>query len=132
MFSKSINKNLEEKYFFTNNNAAKTVQGNYFHTTIFNNSGTEFNDTFAVLNLQKQIEKLGAKLYYTGGINDVAKKMINQNKPAYINDIYDPMPYRYKQFLLKTKEANYWFEIIHGLNANQIDLTVMREEINPY
>jgi hypothetical protein len=67
---------------------------------------------------------------YSGSIPNKASKLIYEEKPPYIKDLYDAIPYQYKQYLIKTKEANIWIEIIYGLNAQQMDFTVMREELS--
>ena len=126
-FSGDINRQLEEKYFFHSDSLVQKVSGKYFHTTIFP-SGSTFEDTFIVNHYTKDIEKLGGVQIYAGGLPKAAGELINKEKPAYAEDMYDPMPYKYKQFLINTKTEKIWIELCHGLNSNQIDLTVMLEK----
>lgn len=63
-------------------------------------------------------------VFYAGGL-----PLIDTEKPAYVADMYHPSPYKYKQYLIRRPKENIWIELCHGLNANQIDLTVVREEI---
>jgi hypothetical protein len=126
-FSGDINRQLEEKYFFNSDSLVQKVSGKYFHTTIFP-SGNAFEDTFIVNQYTKDIEQLGGVQIYAGGLPNAAGELINKEKPAYAEDMYDPMPYKYKQFLIQTKTGKIWIELCHGLNSNQIDLTVMLEQ----
>lgn len=126
-FSDSINRQLEEKYFFHSDSLIQKVSGKYVHITIFP-SGNTFEDTFIVNKYTKDIEKLGGVQIYSGGLPTAAGELINKVKPAYAEDMYDPMPYKYKQFLINTKTEKVWIELCHGLNSNQIDLTVMLEK----
>lgn len=128
-FAATKTKQFEEKYFFDDAKNVNTVEGKYFHTTIFAQNGVEFNETFVVNFYKKLISQLGGKLVYSGGLPKNAYTMIEKENPAYVKDLYDAIPYTYKQYFIQTKEANIWIELIHGLNAYQIDFTVMREEI---
>lgn len=121
------NKSLEEKYFFYNDSLIKKVSGQYYHTAIFQ-EGDVFEDTYLVNAYKTAIEKLGGVEFYSGGLPSSASELLDQEKPAYISDMYDPRPYKYKQFLIRTPKENIWIELCHGLNANQVDLTVVKEE----
>ncbi|RZJ82007.1 MAG: hypothetical protein EOO47_02190 [Flavobacterium sp.] len=124
----SLKKTLEEKYFFYNDSLVKKISGQYFHTIVFSTKDA-FEDTYLVNAYQKQIEKLGGVAFYAGGLPSKASEWIDEQKPTYVADMYDPRPYKYKQFLIRTPQENIWIELCHGLNANQIDLTVVREEL---
>lgn len=124
--SGDINKQLEEKYFFYKDTLIRIVEGKYFHTKILS-SGDVFEDTFIVAEYKKAIEKLGGVEFYSGSLPSLAGDMIDKDKPAYVGDMYDPRPYQYKQYLIRAPKANIWIELCHGLNANQIDLTVVSE-----
>lgn len=126
-FSGDIDRQQEEKYFFHSDSLVQKVSGKYFHTTIFPSSNA-FEDTFVVNHYTKDIEKLGGVQIFSGGLPNAAGQLINKEKPAYAEDMYDPMPYKYRQFLINTKTEKIWIELCHGLNSNQIDLTVMREK----
>lgn len=121
-------KSLEEKYFFYNDSLVRKVSGQYYYTAVFQ-EGDVFEDTYVVNAYKKAIEKLGGVEFYTGGLPASASDLIEKTNPAYVSDMYDPQPYKYKQFLIRTPKAHIWIELCHGLNANQIDLTVLREEI---
>lgn len=120
-------KSLEEKFFFYNDSLVRKVSGEYFHTTVFQ-QGDVFEDTYVVSEYKKAIEKLGGVEIYSGGLPAPAGELIDKENPAYVSDMYDPRPYKYKQFLIRTPKEYIWIELCHGLNANQIDLTVVREE----
>ena len=121
-------KTLEEKYFFYNDSLVRKVNGQYYYTTVFQ-QGEVFEDTYVVNEYEKAIEKLGGVEFYSGGLPALADKLIDKENPAYVSDMYDPRPYKYKQFLIRTSKENIWIELCHGLNANQVDLTVVKEEL---
>jgi len=128
-FSGPKTKTFEVKYIFNDSGNVCSVEGKYFHATIMNTEKTEFNETFIVNFYQKLIVRQGAKVVYSGGLPSKAYSLIAKERPAYIKDLYDAIPYNYKQYLIRTREANIWIELIHGLNANLVDFTVVREEI---
>lgn len=121
-------KKYEEKYFFSDTGSVKTIEGKYYHATLLAQEGEEFNEALVINHLRKQFNCFKAIHVYSGLIPDKAWTLVNEEKPPYSKDLYDPIPYQYKQYLIKTKEANIWIEIIHGLNAEQMDFTVMRED----
>ncbi|WP_196936641.1 hypothetical protein [Sphingobacterium hungaricum] len=121
-------KTLEEKYFFHKDSLIQKISGKYFHTAVYQ-EGDVFEDTYVVNEYKKAIENLGGVEVYSGGLPSTASDLIEKEKPAYVSDMYDPSPYKYKQFLIRTPNENIWIELCHGLNANQIDLTVLREEV---
>ncbi|QQD14259.1 hypothetical protein [Sphingobacterium sp. UDSM-2020] len=125
-YSGDIKKQLEEKYFFYNDSLVRKVSGEYFHTTVLP-TGDVFEDTFVVDAYKKAIEKLGGVEIYSGGISAAVAELIDKEKPAYVDDMYDPMPYKYKQFLIRTPNDHIWIELCHGLNAQQVDLAVVKE-----
>ena len=122
-------RDFEEKYFFNSSKSVNVVEGKYFKATIFPKSSTTFNVSFLLNYYKKLIDTYNGKVVYTGLIPDGARIMINKENPAFAKDLYDPMPYSYKQFLIKTKEANIWVELIYGINADLVDFTVVREEV---
>lgn len=127
-YSEETNKKLEEKYFFYSDSLVRKVSGQYFHTAVFS-SGDGFDDTFVVREFKNAVEKLGGVEIYSGGLPTAANQLIEKENPVYVSDMYDPRPYKYKQFLIRTPKENIWIELCHGLNANQIDLTVVKEEM---
>lgn len=122
------NKSLEEKYFFYNDSLIRKVSGQYYYTAVFQ-EGDVFEDTYLVNEYKKAIENLGGVEFYSGGLPASASELLDKEQPAYVSDMYDPHPYKYKQFLIRTAESNIWIELCHGLNANQVDLTVVKEEV---
>lgn len=120
-------KSLEAKYFFYNDSLVRKVNGQYYYAAVIQ-EGDVFEDTYLVSEYKKAIETLGGVEFYSGGLPASASALLNSEKPAYVSDMYDPRPYKYKQFLIRTPQANIWIELCHGLNANQVDLTVVREE----
>lgn len=129
-FSGPKTKTFEVKYIFNDSGNVRLTEGKYFHATIMNTEKTEFNETFVVNFYQKLMATQGGKMVYSGGLPNKAYSLIKKESPAYVKDLYDAFPYTYKQFLIRTREANIWVELIHGLNANQVDFTVIREEIS--
>ena len=61
-------------------------------------------------------------------LDSSAAKMIDANEPAFVKDLYDPRPYRFRQFLVRTPEANIWIEVGYGYNAEMLDLSVIEEK----
>ena len=125
----SKNKKFEEKFFFYNDSLVLKVGGQYFHTQISPNESVSFEDTYLVNNYKQAIEKLGGIEIFSGGIPSKGSDLINKEKPSYVEDMYDPMPYQYKQFIVRTPDQNIWIELCHKLNATLVDLTILREEI---
>lgn len=126
-YSGDTKKQLEEKYFFYNDSLVRKVSGEYFTTNILSTNDS-FEDTFLISEYKKAITKLGGIEIYSGGLPAAASELIDKENPAYVSDMYDPRPYRYKQFLIKTAKENVWIELCHGLNSQLIDLTVVKEE----
>lgn len=119
------NKKYEEKYFFYNDSLVMTIGGKYYHTMIVAKKGEEFSETYVVKNYEQAIKKIGGVEVYSGRIVDKASDLLKSKEVAYAKDMYDPYPYSYKQFVVKTANGNVWIELCHGLNMNGIDFTVM-------
>ncbi|MEJ7558072.1 MAG: hypothetical protein WKF66_07155 [Pedobacter sp.] len=126
-FSSDKNRKLEEKYYFYNDSLVQKVSGVYYHSRVYQ-SGDSFEDTYVVNQFTKEIEKLGGVQIYSGGLPRAAAELIDKEKPVYAEDMYDPMPYKYKQFIIRTSTDIIWMELCHGLNSNEIDLTIMQEK----
>ncbi len=120
---------IENKYFFHNDSLVTEISGQYYHAQVFSQNNA-FEDTYLIKEFKKTIEELGGLEIYSGGLPAAAWDLLDANTPAYATDMYDPRPYKYKQFLIRTEKENIWIELCHGLNANQIDFTVVREELN--
>lgn len=127
-YSDGKTKEYEEKLFFYNDSLTHKVEGKYYHAKIYPNENVEFSETYVVNNYKKAIEKLGGVEIYSGTLpGKITEKIFEENLP-YMKDLYDPFPYQYKQFLIKTPTDNIWMELIHGLNTQMIDFTVVKEE----
>lgn len=117
---------FEQKYVFPAG-AVRTVEGPYFHADIFADGG-QWNETLLLSRLDREITTLGAKRVYDGGLPAAARQMIQENEPRFAKDLYDPWPYRFRQYRLETPERTVWIEVGYGYNAEMVDLTVVVEE----
>lgn len=127
-YSDEKNRAYEEKFFFYNDSLVHRVGGKYYHAAIFPKENTTFSETYVVNNYKKAIENLGGVEIYSGPIHSAFHKVLEE-KPPYLKDLYDPFAYKYSQFLIKTPKENIWIELIHGLNTDMIDFTVLKEEV---
>lgn len=128
-YSSKKTKEFEEKYFFYNDSLVHKVEGKYYHARIFPKENVEFSNTYIVNNYKKAIEKAGGVEIYSGWLPNKAGALISKEQPSYTEDIYDIYPYKYKQFIIRTPKENIWIELIHGLNANMVDFTVVSEKV---
>ena len=126
-YSDEHNRRYEEKIFFYNDSLIMTIGGKYYHARVYPMQGEEFSETYIVRNYEQVIKKLGGVEIYSGGIVKKASELLNKNSMTYAEDMYNPYPYNYKQFVLRTAGGNVWIELCHGLNANIVDFTVMYE-----
>lgn len=117
---------FEQKYLFPGGKF-EIVEGPYFHADIFADGGT-WNETLLLSRLDRQITALGGKRVFDGGMPDAARTMIQENEPRFVKDLYDPWPYRFRQYLIQTREKTIWVEIGYGYNAQMLDLTVIEKE----
>ncbi len=104
------------------------MSGQYYYTAVFQ-EGDVFEDTYLVNEYKKEIESVGGVEFYSGELAASASKLLDKDQPVYVKDMYDPRPYKYIQFLIRTPDANIWIELCHDLNANQVDLTVVKEKV---
>lgn len=126
-YTKEKTKEYEEKLFFYDDSSVLKVGGKYYHAQILAKEGVEFGDTYVVNNYKNAIEKLGGVEIYSGPLNKTYNRVTGEDLP-YLKDLYDPLAYKYKQYIIPTPTENIWIELIHGLNTPMIDFTVMREE----
>jgi len=117
---------FEQKYLFPGGKF-EIVEGPYFHTDIFADGGT-WNETLLLSRLDRHITALGGKRMFDGPMPDAARTMIQENEPRFVKDLYDPWPYRFRQYLIQTPEKTIWIEIGYGYNAQMLDLTVIEKE----
>ncbi|MDR1503521.1 MAG: hypothetical protein LBT43_13820 [Prevotella sp.] len=127
-YTNDHNREYEEKYFFYNDSLIMTIGGQYYHTMVLPINGQEFSETNVVKNYEETILQLGGVLVYSGKIINIATDLLRENSMQYAKDMYDPYPYNYKQFLIRTPKGNVWFELCYGLNTEGIDFTVVYEE----
>ena len=126
-YSREHNRKYEEKFFFYNDSLMMTVGGKYYHAMIVPKNGEEFSGTYIVKNYELAIEKIGGIQIYSGSIVKKASELLRESDVPYAKDMYNPYPYNYKQFIVKTPEGNVWFELCYGLNMNGVDFTVIHE-----
>ena len=127
-YSNEHNKRYEKKYFFYNNSSVMTIEGKYYHARVYPIEGEVFSDSYIVKNYEQTIKELGGVEIYSGGIVRNASDLLKKNDMAYVKDMYDPYPYNYKHFVLRTPDGNIWIELCHGFNANIIDFTIVYDE----
>ena len=127
-YANEINREYEEKYFFYNDSLMMMVGGQYYHAMILPIKGGEFTETSIVKNYEQAISKLDGVMVYTGKIISTASDLLRENSMPYAKDMYDPYPYNYKQFLIRTSEGDIWFELCYGLNIEGIDFTVVYDK----
>lgn len=119
---------LEQKYIFAGN-AVRTVEGRYHHADIYVAEGGTWNETRLLRDLETQITGLGGVRVFDGALPEAAAAMIRQNAPSFARDLYDPWPYRFRQYLIRTEDKRVWIEVGYGYNAQMIDLTVVEETV---
>ncbi|MCG2839392.1 hypothetical protein L6Q21_00175 [Sandaracinobacter sp. RS1-74] len=117
---------FEEKYIFAGGQPL-IVSGPYYHADIFANGG-EWNETLLLSQLDRQITGLGGVRVFDGAIPDSGRKLIEENAPRFVQDLYDPWPYRFRQYLIRQEDKLVWIELGYRYNAEMIDLTVVQED----
>lgn len=120
---------LEQKYVFAGG-AVRTVEGRYHHTDVFVAEGGTWNETRLLRDLETQITGLGGVRIFDGGLPEAAATMIRDNAPNFASDLYDPWPYRFRQYLIRTADKLVWIEVGYGYNAEMVDLTVVEEAVS--
>lgn len=117
---------FEQKYLFPGGRL-EIVEGPYFHADIFVDGGV-WNETLLLSRFDRQIAALGGKRMFDGSMPAAARTMIQENAPRFVKDLYDPWPYRFRQYLIQRPDKTIWVEIGYGYNAEMLDLTVIEKE----
>lgn len=118
---------FEQKYVFPGGKV-RTVEGPYHHATVYA-AGGDWNETLLLSQLDKQITALGGARVFDGAMPQAAHKMVDDNAPRFVKDLYDINPYRFRQYLIRTPAKQIWIEMGYGYNADMIDLTVIEEPL---
>lgn len=118
---------FEEKYIYAGGQVLP-VSGRYHHARIFADGG-EWAETLLLSQIESQVKALGGVRVFDGGIPDAGRKLIDENAPRFVKDLYDPWPYRFRQYLIRQEDKLVWIELGYGYNAEMIDLTVVQEDI---
>ena len=116
---------LDQKYVFESGRV-QVVEGPYYHARIFADGGA-WNETLLLRALDQQVTALGGARVFDGRLPDAARKMIDEDQPRFVQDLYDPRPYRFRQYLIRAADKRVWIEIGYGYNAEMADLTVLEE-----
>ncbi len=116
---------LETKYVFPNGGLL-SVEGRYHHARVFS-SDDNWNETLLLRSFDEKIRELGGVQVYDGGLPDTARDKIANDKPRFVADLYDPSPYRFRQYVIRTPQGRVWVEIGYGYNAPMADLTIVQE-----
>lgn len=117
---------LEQKYFFPGDRV-RTVAGMYYHADLFADGGL-WNETLLMRSFDRKIAELGGVQVFDGPLPEAARTLIDERRPRFVDDLYDPSPYRFRQYLIRTADRAIWIELGYGYNAEMVDLTVVQEE----
>lgn len=120
------NRTLEQKYVFPGGGLL-TVEGRYHHARIFPAEGGEWNQNLLLRSFDERIRELGGVQIFDGGLPDAAREKITADSPRFASDLYDPNPYRFRQYVIRTPQGRVWVEIGYGYNADMADLTIVQE-----
>lgn len=118
---------LELKYIYAGG-AVRQVEGRYHHGAVFTDGG-QWNETGLLRALDSRIVQLGGVRIFDGPLPAAAVTLIRDNAPKFAQDVYDPWPYRFRQYLIRTEDRLIWIEIGYGYNAEMVDLTVVEETL---
>lgn len=120
---------LERKYVFPHG-ATEAVEGRYHHGRVMgSDSNAEWNETLLLSRLDAQIRALGGVRLFDGAMPQGARALLESESPRFAQDLYDPAPYRFRQYAVRTEKALIWVEIGYGYNAPMIDLTVLEQSL---
>lgn len=117
---------LEQKFVFPDNGLL-VIEGRYHHARIYPAEGGEWNQTLLLRSFDEKIKALGGVQMFDGGLPDAAREKISAESPRFASDLYDPNPYRFRQYLIRTPQGRVWIEIGYGYNADMADFTVVQE-----
>ena len=116
---------LETKYVFPGG-ALLAVEGRYHHARV-QSADDNWNETLLLRSFDEKIRELGGGQVYDGGLPDAAREKIASESPRFTADLYDPSPYRFRQYVIRTPQGRVWVEIGYGYNAPMADLTIVQE-----
>lgn len=117
---------LEQKYVFPGGGLL-IIEGRYHHARILAAEGSEWNETLLLRSVDDRIKALGGVQVFDGRLPDAARAKIATDSPRFVSDLYDPSPYRFRQYVIRTPEGRVWIEIGYGYNAEMADLTIVQE-----
>ncbi len=116
---------LETKYVFPGGGLL-AVEGRYHHARV-QSADDNWNETLLLRSFDEKIRELGGVQVYDGGLPDAARERIASDSPRFVADLYDPSPYRFRQYVIRTPQGRVWVEIGYGYNAPMADLTIVQE-----
>ena len=116
---------LDVKYVFPGG-GLKVVEGRYHHERI-QSSGGDWNETLLLRSFDEKIRELGGVQVYDGSLPAAAREKIASDNPRFVADLYDPSPYRFRQYVIRTPQGRVWVEIGYGYNEPMADLTIVQE-----
>lgn len=120
---------LERKYVFPHG-ATQTVEGRYRHGRVMvADTNAEWNETLLLSRLDSQIRTMGGVRLFDGSMPDDARALLASESPRFVQDLYDPAPYRFRQYAIRTDKALIWIEAGYGYNSPMIDLTVLEQPL---
>lgn len=117
---------LEQKYVFPGGGLL-IIEGRYHHARILAAEGSEWNETLLLRSFNDRIKALGGVQVFDGRLPDAARAKIAADSPRFVSDLYDPSPYRFRQYVIRTPQGRVWIEIGYGYNAEMADLTIVQE-----
>lgn len=121
---------LEIKYVFPGG-ALKVVEGRYRHIRLYAAEGARWNETLLLRRLDDQIQALGGVRVHDGAMPEAVGAKIRAENPRFVQDLYDPWPYRFRQYLIRTADSRVWIELGYGYNAEMVDLSIVQEDVEP-
>lgn len=121
---------LERKYLFPGG-ALRPVEGRYRHADVYVAQGGTWNETLLMRRLDEQVQALGGVQVFDGPMPAPVGDRVRAEEPRFVKDLYDPWPYRFRQYLVRTPRSLVWIEAGYGYNTEMADLTVIEEPLPP-
>ena len=121
---------LEIKYVFPGG-ALTAIEGRYRHIRVYAAEGAPWNETLLLRRLDDQIKALGGVQVHDGALPEAVGTKIRADNPRFVQDLYDPWPYRFRQYLIRTADSRVWIELGYGYNAEMVDLSIVQEDTAP-
>lgn len=119
-------RDFEQKYVFPAGQA-RLAEGRYYHARVGRAGMQEWNETLFLRSFDEKIRELGGVQVYDGGLPDTVREKLGKGQPRSIEDLYDPSPYSFRQYVIRTPEGPVWVEIGYGYNMPAVDLTILQE-----